>query len=724
MDINKTLFADIETHDANMIWDMPSEKFVRMLQYAWGFDGEVHIETDFSKMRDIIRSADRVVFHNGINFDLPAIFGKDSMEPLLMARDHKVFDTFVYASLHWPAPYSYTNRKGHTFYGASAPEKAKSWLSLDNLSYQFDLDGKEGDLKALAKKYGGFGQIPLDDPEFIAYAKQDIVALQDLTRVMLEQVTPGPYDWREMIVWSIFAQMTRNGFTVNQEWAKERVEELAVRKQELLEDLITRFGFPSEGKMPWRTNPGKEAVLRALAEFGITPENTPDWPKTKKNQPSLGGPALAEITEGTPAEEFGQTIAELSGQRPLAQKALDEMCLDGKVHPQITCLQRSGRTSVSNPGLTIWTSRGPGATEKRVFKASPGRVLREADFSNADARIVAAYSGDKNYAKKFDPGVDGHEITARMVYGDATYESDPKKYRQQAKACIAEGELVLTDHGLVPIENVTLAMKVWDGVDWVSHDGVIYKGAREIIQYDGLRATRDHQVFVYSESGQVEVPFERAYSERLRLVKTGVSSAEETSVEGDSVIALVYDIVNAGPRHRFTVSGNLVRNCSHGWGYGGGPAAIQRATGLPLETCDHFVKQMTALYPGVTTWRNACAISGQRGFIKNYWGRVMPVDPDNAYTQSSALLGQSGTRELMVDGLIRILNHNPEWIRYIVAIVHDALVFDLPEDIAEDLGNDMIDLMQTDFDPPRGQKIHFPMSVGPAARDWFEASHG
>ena len=63
----------------------------------------------------------------------------------------------------------------------------------------------------------------MDDPEFVAYAKQDIVALQDLTRVMLEQVTPGPDDWREMIVWSIFAQMTRNGFTVNQEWAKELV---------------------------------------------------------------------------------------------------------------------------------------------------------------------------------------------------------------------------------------------------------------------------------------------------------------------------------------------------------------------------------------------------------------------------------------------------------------------------------------------------------------------
>jgi len=35
--------------------------------------------------------------------------------------------------------------------------------------------------------------------------------------------------------------------------------------------------------------------------------------------------------------------------------------------------------------------------------------------------------------------------------------------------CIAEGELVLTDRGLVPIEHVHVADKVWDGNDWVCH---------------------------------------------------------------------------------------------------------------------------------------------------------------------------------------------------------------------------------------------------------------
>ena len=39
--------------------------------------------------------------------------------------------------------------------------------------------------------------------------------------------------------------------------------------------------------------------------------------------------------------------------------------------------------------------------------------------------------------------------------------------RQKGKvaelACIAEGQLVLTDSGLVPIEKVTTEMRIWDG---------------------------------------------------------------------------------------------------------------------------------------------------------------------------------------------------------------------------------------------------------------------
>ena len=61
--------------------------------------------------------------------------------------------------------------------------------------------------------------------------------------------------------------------------------------------------------------------------------------------------------------------------------------------------------------------------------------------------------------------------------------------------CIAEGQRVLTDRGLVPIERVTTAMKVWDGASFVYHCGAILRGESEVISYAGITATPDHKVW-------------------------------------------------------------------------------------------------------------------------------------------------------------------------------------------------------------------------------------
>jgi superfamily II DNA or RNA helicase len=60
--------------------------------------------------------------------------------------------------------------------------------------------------------------------------------------------------------------------------------------------------------------------------------------------------------------------------------------------------------------------------------------------------------------------------------------------------CIAEGSEVLTHRGLVAIEKVLHNDKLWDGHEFVSHGGIIYKGERDVITYSGLTATEDHLV--------------------------------------------------------------------------------------------------------------------------------------------------------------------------------------------------------------------------------------
>lgn len=129
---HETLYLDIETYSIERRWNMPPEQYFRLGQYAWGIDGEVQITTDFGSLLTLIQKAYGVVGHNIHMFDLPVMFGADDMTPLFMTENQQVFDTFIHANLVNPAPYLFTDRKGHTWVDATKPDKARRWLSLDN----------------------------------------------------------------------------------------------------------------------------------------------------------------------------------------------------------------------------------------------------------------------------------------------------------------------------------------------------------------------------------------------------------------------------------------------------------------------------------------------------------------------------------------------------------------------------------------------------------------
>ncbi len=61
--------------------------------------------------------------------------------------------------------------------------------------------------------------------------------------------------------------------------------------------------------------------------------------------------------------------------------------------------------------------------------------------------------------------------------------------------CLDSESCILTDCGEVPIRNVTCDMKLWDGIEFVSHGGVIFQGTKPVIEYAGLKATEDHNVW-------------------------------------------------------------------------------------------------------------------------------------------------------------------------------------------------------------------------------------
>lgn len=349
-----------------------------------------------------------------------------------------------------------------------------------------------------------FGRIPIDNPEYREYLVGDVLASERVARELLRHGPLDTYALREQRIASRAAVISTNGVRVDISRAEARVKELSDRKDEILAELEDRYGLPRDGTSPWATDDGKRAILAALADHGITPD-TVDWPKTPvwekrkervaeslkaaykldkkvgrwsieleseslpkrsvaarhrwirdarekaerlRENPlppafglSLSGETLKTITAGTSAADLGQALAELKGQRSLAQLALDSLHPDGLVHPDITMLQRSGRWSTTEPGLTIWGSRTPElAVDKEYFiPDSSDESLLEIDYSNADARVVAWLSGDKRYAERFEPGADGHLINAwtawgREAVGDDKNDPVTKEYRNKAKA--------------------------------------------------------------------------------------------------------------------------------------------------------------------------------------------------------------------------------------------------------------------------------------------------
>ena len=149
---------------------------------------------------------------------------------------------------------------------------------------------------------------------------------------------------------------------------------------------------------------------------------------------------------------------------------------------------------------------------RTAFIPKDGCRFIVADFSAIEARVLAWLAGEEWVLDEFRGRGKIYEATASRMFSvpkESIVKGNPNyEYRQKGKqatlSCIAEGQLVLTDCGLVPIERVTIDQQIWDGEAWVRHDGIVFQGIREVITYDGLTATPDHLVWIEGQSRPIQ----------------------------------------------------------------------------------------------------------------------------------------------------------------------------------------------------------------------------
>ena len=457
---------------------------------------------------------------------------------------------------------------------------------------------------------------------FKAYNKRDVEAELEIDRKLLRFPVPD-FLWKEFY---LDQEINDRGILVDMQLADKAISLDAEAKEELTSEMKRLTG----GENP-------NSVYQLL-----------DWLETQGyKSDSLGKAQVQELikTAKEPVKSVLQMRLQLSKSSVKKYTAMkNTACSDNRTRGMFSFYgaSRTGRWAGRNVQLqNLPQNHLPDLTEAKelvkygsfediqmlyddvpdtlsqlirtAFIPRQGMKFIVADFSAIEARVIAWLAGEEWRMKAFANGEDIYCASASKMFGVPVVKHGENGHlRQKGKvaelACIAEGQLVLTNHGLKPIERVSVSDKVWDGVKWIPHQGVIYKGKCNVISYDGLTATPDHLVWV--EGRITPIPFGIAAATGSQLVSTGngaialqyswknhIFANEKTA---DEVLisksqSRVYDLKNAGPNHRFTVSGKLVHNC----GYGGSVGAMKAMGADSLGLSDAELKQI------VTDWREA-----------------------------------------------------------------------------------------------------------------------
>lgn len=148
---------------------------------------------------------------------------------------------------------------------------------------------------------------------------------------------------------------------------------------------------------------------------------------------------------------------------------------------------------------------------------------------------------------------------------------------------------------------------------------------------------------------------------------------------------------NAGKQER-----EWAKPIGHGWNYGMGVTKLSGIAGEQIAR--QFIDSMTRSHPDLVRWKERMAEEGAAtGRIDNGFGRIMKVNRDRAWTQSPALVGQGGARDLMFHALLK-MDHSV--IRMLKAIVHDEVIFSVPRSQAIEVRRHVTDCMTFEWAPP------------------------
>lgn len=385
---------------------------------------------------------------------------------------------------------------------------------------------------------------PTEWARFIAYAANDIEAMRECVRRMPR------WNWDASAIeeWHCDQRINERGFQVDQELtaagARAAVTEkarIAVRFREITgglnpgqRDKVKEFVLNTYGLRLDDTK--ADTFLQLLKQDGLHPEfrelMTLSMASNKTSTAKYA--ALDPAVQADGRFRGGLQFAGASRTRRWAGRMFQPQNLPSRGLPDSDSVEFYIETLKAGSHDLFFTDlmRYGAAALRGVVIAPPTKKLDVADLSNIEGRILAWVSGEEWKLKAFreydaGTGPDLYNVTAVSIIG-----GDPWKVAKSDRnvfgkvpdlACLGADTQVLTHRGLVRIVDVRKDDLLWDGLEWVNHDGLSDNGVRPVVNVDGIEATPDHLINTQGTWLQAQ---EHVSSENLlsRALETGSES--------------------------------------------------------------------------------------------------------------------------------------------------------------------------------------------------------
>ena len=282
-------------------------------------------------------------------------------------------------------------------------------------AYLLDATAGSYDLPRLAQTYLG-EELP---------DVQSIWALQPvLHEKMAAQAMLPLYTDIELPLCPVLARMEQAGFLVDRKALYDFGESLTSSIEQLQQSIWALAGEPFNIQSPKQL--GSVLFERLMLPAGKKTKT--GWSTNAAVLDKLRGkhPIVEQILDYRTLTKLKSTYAD---------GLLKEISADGRIHTnfQMT-VTATGRLSSTEPNLqNIPVRRELGAQIRKMFVASPGRVLVDADYSQIELRLLAHIANDETMIAAFRSGEDIHAVTASQVFGVPLAEVTPLQ-RSHAKA--------------------------------------------------------------------------------------------------------------------------------------------------------------------------------------------------------------------------------------------------------------------------------------------------